>query len=133
VVALVGPLGAGKTHFVRAVAEGLGVKNPAAVTSPTFTLIHEYAARLPIYHFDTYRLNTPAEFAALGVSEYFHSDGVCLVEWADRVTEVLPGERLELRLTILGESGRELIVNAAGFPYDVLLQRWIGEREPGVP
>src|SRR5688572_31120503 len=81
VVALVGPLGAGKTHFVRAVAEGLGVRNPAAVTSPTFVLIQEYPARLPIYHFDNYRLGSPAEFVALGTDEYFHGDGVCLVEW----------------------------------------------------
>src|SRR6059058_5475677 len=77
VIALVGPLGAGKTHFVRAVAEGLGVQNPAAVTSPTFTLIHEYPARLPVYHFDTYRLSSQDEFVALGTDEYFHGDGVC--------------------------------------------------------
>src|SRR5438270_14086005 len=63
VVALVGPLGAGKTHLTRAVAAGLGVRNPAAVTSPTFTLIHEYPARVPVYHFDAYRLSGPREFA----------------------------------------------------------------------
>ena len=66
-VALVGPLGAGKTHLTRAVAEGLGVRNPAAVTSPTFVLIQEYPARLPVYHFDAYRLSGPREFADLGV------------------------------------------------------------------
>src|SRR6266851_5328936 len=75
VVALVGPLGAGKTHLTRAVAEGLGVRNPAAVNSPTFVLIQEYPARLPIYHFDAYRLSGPREFAELGVEEYFHGDG----------------------------------------------------------
>ena len=85
VVALVGQLGAGKTHLTRAVAEGLGVKNPAAVNSPTFVLIQEYPARLPIYHFDAYRLSGPREFAELGVDEYFRGDGVCLVEWADKV------------------------------------------------
>ena len=77
VVALVGQLGAGKTHLTRAVAEGLGVRNPAAVTSPTFVLIQEYPARLPIYHFDAYRLGGPREFAELGVDEYFAGDGVC--------------------------------------------------------
>src|SRR5881227_2441718 len=80
VVALVGTLGAGKTHLVRAIAEGLGIADSRAVTSPTFVLIQEYAARLPIYHFDAYRLRTAAEFADLGVHEYLEGDGVCLVE-----------------------------------------------------
>src|SRR5947199_6148022 len=71
VVALVGPLGAGKTHLVRAIAEGLGIADSRVVSSPTFVLIQEYAARLPIYHFDAYRLRTPAEFGDLGVHEYF--------------------------------------------------------------
>src|SRR5919109_4686964 len=96
VVALVGPLGAGKTHLTRAVAEGLGVKNPAAVTSPTFVLIQEYPARLPVYHFDAYRLSGPREFAELGVDEYFSGDGVCVVEWADRVADVLPADHLRV-------------------------------------
>src|SRR5437763_3963370 len=69
VVALIGPLGAGKTHLVRAVAEGLGIADPRSVNSPTFILIQEYAARLPIYHFDAYRLGTPAEFVDLGAHE----------------------------------------------------------------
>src|SRR5258705_4646967 len=75
VVALIGPLGAGKTHLVRAIAEGLGA-DPAQVTSPTFVLIQEYEGRLPIYHFDAYRLKNEAEFADLGVHEYFHGSGV---------------------------------------------------------
>src|SRR5947209_16943385 len=85
VIALVGPLGAGKTHLVRAVAEGLGIRDSRVVSSPTFVLIQEYQARLPVYHFDAYRLPSSAEFAELGVNEYFEGDGVCLVEWADRV------------------------------------------------
>ena len=76
---------------------GLDVANPAAVNSPTFVLIQEYAARLPIYHFDAYRLHSEADFADLGVHEYFDSTGVCLIEWADKVPGVLPKERLELR------------------------------------
>src|SRR6059058_1645721 len=76
VVALIGPLGAGKTHLVRAIAEGLGIADSRAVTSPTFVLIQEYTARLPIYHFDAYRLRTAAEFADLGVHEYLEGDGV---------------------------------------------------------
>ena len=77
----------GRRTCTRAVAEGLGVKNPAAVNSPTFVLIQEYPARLPIYHFDAYRLSGPREFAELGVDEYFRGDGVCLVEWADKVSD----------------------------------------------
>src|SRR5215467_7562866 len=80
VVALVGPLGAGKTHLVRAVAEGLGLADSRIVTSPTFVLIQEYAGRLPIYHFDAYRLRSSQEFVELGAHEYFEGKGVCLVE-----------------------------------------------------
>lgn len=125
VVALVGGLGAGKTHFVRAVAEGLGVRNPAAVTSPTFTLVHEYPARLPVYHFDTYRLNTAAEFSALGTDEYFLGDGVCLIEWADRVTEVLPAERLELQIVVISPTARRLVVSAHGDRYAKVVEAWV--------
>src|SRR5437899_12146513 len=85
VIALVGPLGAGKTHLVRAVAEGLGVADSRVVSSPTFVLIQEYTGRLPIYHFDAYRLKHSGEFLELGAHEYFEGKGVCLVEWADRV------------------------------------------------
>src|SRR5215470_13411924 len=90
VVALVGPLGAGKTHLVRAIALGLGLADGRLVSSPTFVLIHEYDARLPVYHFDAYRLKDEAEFLDLGVYEYFAARGVCLVEWADRVETILP-------------------------------------------
>lgn len=132
VIALVGPLGAGKTHFTRAVAEGLGVRNPAAVTSPTFTLVHEYPARLPVYHFDTYRLNSPDEFVALGADEYFYGDGVCLVEWADRVPGALPAERLEVRFRVLSAREREVHVTPHGERYEALVAAWLGPQPPGV-
>src|SRR5947207_2984774 len=83
VVALVGTLGAGKTHLVRAIAEGLGVPDGRIVTSPTFVLIQEYEGRLPVYHFDAYRLAGEVPFADLGVDEYLEGEGVCLIEWAD--------------------------------------------------
>ncbi len=121
VVALVGQLGAGKTHLTRAVAEGLGVKNPAAVNSPTFVLIQEYPARLPIYHFDAYRLGGSREFAELGVDEYFHGDGVCLVEWADKVEATLPVEHLRIAIAIVDENRRRFALTATGERYEALL------------
>lgn len=114
VVALVGPLGAGKTHLTRALAEGLDVRNPAAVNSPTFVLVQEYAARLPIYHFDTYRLRDEREFLELGAHEYFAGDGVCVVEWADRVPDALPAERLEIRIEPTGETERQFTLTGYG-------------------
>ena len=110
VVALVGPLGAGKTHLVRAIAEGLDISDSRAVSSPTFTLIHEYEGRLPIFHFDVYRLKSPAEFLDLGVAEYFEAGGVCLIEWADRVLEYLPTKRITITLEITGETSRQLTI-----------------------
>ena len=121
VVALVGQLGAGKTHLARAIAEGLGVANPAAVNSPTFVLIQEYPARLPIYHFDAYRLSGPREFAELGVDEYFHNAGVCLVEWADKVAATLPAEHLRIEIAIVDENRRRFALTASGNRYEQLL------------
>src|SRR5437868_4855256 len=106
VVALVGPLGAGKTHMVRAIAEGLGIADSRVVSSPTFVLIQEYDARLPIYHFDAYRLRTEGEFFDLGAHEYFEGNGVCLVEWADRVEACLPDDYLKITLLPTGETTR---------------------------
>ncbi|WP_406700052.1 tRNA (adenosine(37)-N6)-threonylcarbamoyltransferase complex ATPase subunit type 1 TsaE [Singulisphaera sp. Ch08] len=89
VIGLVGPLGAGKTRLTRALAEALDV-DPSCIASPTFVLIHEYEGRIPVYHFDAYRLPSPDEFESLGASDYFTGDGVCLVEWANLVLDRLP-------------------------------------------
>jgi tRNA threonylcarbamoyladenosine biosynthesis protein TsaE len=122
VVALVGQLGAGKTHLTRAVAEGLGVKNPAVVNSPTFVLIQEYPARLPIYHFDAYRLSGPREFSELGVDEYFRGAGVCVVEWADKVDVTLPTEHLRIEIEIVDATRRRFQIRATGERYESLLR-----------
>ncbi len=121
VIALIGQLGAGKTHLTRAIAEGLDVKNPAAVNSPTFVLIQEYPARLPIYHFDAYRLSGPREFAELGADEYFRGDGVCVVEWADKVDAVLPAEHLCIEIEIVDENRRVFRLTAHGERHATLL------------
>ncbi len=87
VIGLIGDLGAGKTQFVKGFVAALG--SDAAVTSPTFTLVHEYlGGRLPVYHFDFYRLDSPDAVLRLGFDEYANGDGVCLIEWADRFPEL---------------------------------------------
>ena len=114
VVALNGRLGAGKTHLVRAVCEGLGVSNPQVVCSPTFTLLHEYPGPVPVYHFDAYRLTGPAEFRDLGADEYLLGDGVCLIEWAERVAAALPADHLRLDIEPVGDTGRRFTLTATG-------------------
>lgn len=113
VVALVGELGAGKTRFARSVAVALGA-DAERVNSPTFVLIQHYEARLPIFHFDTYRLRDADEFADLGPEEFFEAGGVCLVEWADRVTDLLPDDRLTVEITVTGASTRLIRLSATG-------------------
>src|SRR6516225_2377368 len=122
VIGLVGQLGAGKTRLVQAIAEGLDIADPRAVSSPTFVLIQEYNARLPIYHFDAYRLPDAAALAELGAHEYFEGRGVCLVEWADRVADAMPAERLDARLIVVGDCERRIDLTAHGDAYDRLLE-----------
>jgi tRNA threonylcarbamoyladenosine biosynthesis protein TsaE len=114
VVALIGQLGAGKTQLVRAIAVGLGTADSRMVSSPTFVLIQEYQARLPIYHFDAYRLRSPAEFFDLGAPEYFAGEGVCLIEWADKVEECLPQEHLRITMHITGDTTRDVEIEPRG-------------------
>jgi len=112
VIALIGPLGAGKTRLVQALATALGVPQ-GTVTSPTFVLVNEYTAgRLPIFHFDTYRLKDEDEFLALGPDEYFESNGLTFVEWADRVADLLPRDRVEITIDALDETSRRITINA---------------------
>lgn len=103
VLALVGDLGAGKTQFVKGVVAGIG--SPAEVTSPTFTLIHEYGGgRLPVYHFDFYRLETPTAVLQLGFDDYL--DGVSVIEWADRFPELIPKNAAWIRFEMKNETSR---------------------------
>jgi tRNA threonylcarbamoyladenosine biosynthesis protein TsaE len=129
VVALVGPLGAGKTQLTRGIAEGLGIADSRAVSSPTFVLIQEYEARLPIYHFDAYRLRA-AEFGELGAHEYFQGNGVCLVEWADRVPAQMPANHLRITITITGENSRRFTLAGHGAIYEDLVNRLAADLHP---
>ncbi len=108
-LALEGDLGAGKTTFAQGLAEALGVEE--AVDSPTFTIVKEYDGNLPFYHMDVYRIESPDE--QLGLEEYFYGDGVCLVEWASRVEPLLPPETVWMRLSVLGDGGREIRIESS--------------------
>ncbi len=97
IVCIDGDLGVGKTVFNKGFAEGLGVGED--VVSPTFTIIHEYTdGRLPMYHFDVYRIGHPDEMYDIGYEEYFYGDGVCLVEWSSRIEELLPEESIHINI-----------------------------------
>ncbi|MEA4989015.1 MAG: tRNA (adenosine(37)-N6)-threonylcarbamoyltransferase complex ATPase subunit type 1 TsaE [Anaerovorax sp.] len=107
IVALVGDLGTGKTTLTKAIAEGLGVKE--MITSPTFSIVHEYHdGRLPLYHFDVYRIGEIEEMYELGYEEYFYGEGICIVEWADLIWELMPEESVIIKIEY-GESENERI------------------------
>ncbi len=121
-VALCGTLGAGKTRLVQAIAEAAGIDR-RDVISPTFVLIKEYHGRRTICHMDAYRLKDEDEFAELGPDEYFESDAVVFVEWADRVEAELPKERIEIQIEITGEHSRQFTIAAAGSRYEQTIAR----------
>jgi tRNA threonylcarbamoyladenosine biosynthesis protein TsaE len=109
VLCLVGDLGAGKTTFTQGLALGLGLPPDEPVNSPTFTLIAEHpGGRLPLYHFDVYRLADSSGLYDLAFDEYIDSDGVVVIEWADRVADALPPDRLDIVLAAATETERVL-------------------------
>jgi tRNA threonylcarbamoyladenosine biosynthesis protein TsaE len=112
-VALAGTLGAGKTRLVQSIAVALGADR-RSVNSPTFVLIQEYDGAIPIYHCDTYRLRNVEEFLDLGVDEIFQLDGVFLIEWADRVADVLPPDHLRIDIDITGPNTRLFRIDSHG-------------------
>ena len=109
VVLLVGNLGAGKTTLAKGIVSGLGAAGEDEVSSPTFTLIHEYGEGR-VYHVDLYRLDEPREVATLGLDEIFERDGLVLIEWGERFPKLLPAERIEIRIRSLGGDEREIEV-----------------------
>ncbi len=110
VVLLTGNLGAGKTTLAKGLAKGSGVANPEEVSSPTFTLIHEYGSPPVVYHVDLYRLESVSEVATLGLDELFDRDALVLVEWGERFPELMPADRIEIRLRAIGENERAIEV-----------------------
>lgn len=110
VVLLIGNLGAGKTTLAKGILSGLGAAEPEEVTSPTFTLIHEYGAGRA-YHVDLYRLDTPQQVATLGLEEIFDRDAVALVEWGERFPDLFPAQRIEIHLQAVSESKRQITIN----------------------
>jgi tRNA threonylcarbamoyladenosine biosynthesis protein TsaE len=133
VVGLIGPLGAGKTRLVQAVATALGVP-PGRVTSPTFVLVNEYTGgRLPVYHFDTYRLKDDDEFLNLGPDEYFDSSGITFVEWADRVATLLPPDRLEITIDVTSETERRITLRGTSPTLEAIVARIQSTCSPASP
>lgn len=108
VVALSGELGAGKTVFAKGIARGLGVKDVRYVNSPTFVVIKEYRGRIPMYHFDMYRVDRPSALDSENYEEYFYGDGVCVVEWAEKVGHLLPKGCVKVKLSVLGQDSRRI-------------------------
>jgi len=112
VVLLIGNLGAGKTTLAKGIVEGLGAASVDEVSSPTFTLIHEYGDGGRVYHIDLYRLDSAAEVATLGLDEIFDREAVVLIEWGERFPEIMPPDRIEIRMETLPSSDRRRITVA---------------------
>lgn len=114
VVLLIGELGAGKTTLAKGIVNGLRAAPPEEVSSPTFTLIHEYGNEGKVYHVDLYRLEEAREAENLGLEDLFEQDAVVLIEWGERFPELLPPQRTEIRIRASGETSREIEVRKLG-------------------
>ena len=112
VIGLMGELGTGKTVFTKGIAKGLGVKDYKYVNSPSFVIVKTYKSkRIPLYHFDLYRLRSSNDLDTVGYEEYFYSKGVSTVEWADRAIDVLPEGYIPIRFKYLTKNKREITIN----------------------
>ena len=109
VIALIGDLGTGKTCLTQGIARGVGIASDEVVNSPSYILINEYNARIPIYHIDLYRLEDSAEIAELGLTEYIEGDGICIIEWAERMADALPDTVIKIRITLAEASDNEML------------------------
>ena len=114
VITLAGTLGAGKTTLTQAIGQGLQVPESCYITSPTFSLLHEYPGRLPLYHLDLYRLSDETEVEDLGLLEYLYGIGLSVIEWPDRLGSLMPEERLHIELSMVNETARRAEITAHG-------------------
>jgi len=122
IIALEGILGTGKTRWVQGVAYGLQVEDH--ITSPTFTIVNEYHGRVTLYHIDLYRVSHVSEAMDVGLGDYLYGDGVCVIEWADRVAEVLPPDHLWITFHHLDETKRRITIRAVGEYHRTLLKEF---------
>ncbi len=113
VIALTGALGAGKTQFAKGIAGGLQVRDTRTVNSPSFVIVNEYAGRLHMYHVDLYRLGSSMELQALGFDEMCTAGGVVVIEWADKIQDILPPDHLSIELVATGQDSRDLRLKAS--------------------
>lgn len=118
IICLDGELGAGKTVFTKGIAQALGIKEN--ITSPTFTIIKEYEGELPLYHMDVYRLDGVTD--GIGIEEYFTKGGVVVIEWADTIKDILPKERLDIKIKVVDEDDRLFIIEPHGKQYEELCE-----------
>jgi tRNA threonylcarbamoyladenosine biosynthesis protein TsaE len=114
VITLGGSLGAGKTTLTQAIGQGLEVPTDQYITSPTFSLLHEYLGRLPLYHMDLYRLSGEEEIEELGFEDYIYGNGLTVIEWPDRLGTLMPEDRLHIELTSCSENARKAQLTAHG-------------------
>ena len=121
ILALEGELGSGKTQFVQGLARGLGVDKKSYVRSPSFTLLNEYHGRIPLYHFDFYRLHHYSDLDTVGMDEYFEGEGISIVEWANKFPGALPPKCIHIQFEIIDETHRA--INIIDKRYRQLLQK----------
>jgi tRNA threonylcarbamoyladenosine biosynthesis protein TsaE len=132
VVALVGELGAGKTHLVKGLAGGVGVERHGCISSPSFTLIHQYSGRMPFYHIDLFRLETEREAEDLGLEECFASQGATAIEWADKIPSLLPKEMLWIHIQYTGTRTRSILILGKGKRYEGIVKEIVRSNESGI-
>ncbi len=122
VICLTGELGAGKTCLVKGIADGLGIKE-TRITSPTFIIVNEYSGRIPLYHIDLYRIGIIEDLRDIGIEEIMFGNGVTAIEWAERIMDKLPDERLDITMTWVDDKTRTININAFGHHHREILNK----------